>query len=159
MSLYHWPLGRLICKCAIFFFYGRLQICTINVIGQNMIMNSKQSSFTLHYLFYWNEKKNAFGILKAGYSVSSGWTLYLQQTSISSRLVGNRARKDPQHPPACCKRRMKWCVPSDKTGKIDAPWQSRCGRIKTPTLPKTLSVEHKSKFCCPSPTILMSPYE
>jgi hypothetical protein len=48
---------------------------------------------------------------------------------------------------------------SDETGKTEALCHSRCSKVKIPPCSKALSVEHRHKFCSPSPIMVTSPYK
>jgi hypothetical protein len=53
----------------------------------------------------------------------------------------------------------EWGGFSDETGKTEVPCHSRCGMIKIPPCSKTLSMEHRPKFCSsPSPVMVTIPY-
>jgi hypothetical protein len=52
----------------------------------------------------------------------------------------------------------EWGGPSDGTGKTKTPCHSRCGTIKIPSCSKSLSAEHRPKFCSPSPAMVTSPH-
>jgi hypothetical protein len=64
-----------------------------------------------------------------------------------------RVRIGPPHPLACRKKRSNGGGPSDETEKTEAPCHSRCGTIKIPPCSETLSAEHRTKFCSPSPAM------
>jgi hypothetical protein len=53
----------------------------------------------------------------------------------------------------------KWGGPLDETGKSEAPCHSRCGTVNIPPCSKTLSAEHRPRFCSPSPIKVTSPYK
>jgi hypothetical protein len=55
--------------------------------------------------------------------------------------------------------KTEWGGPSDETRKTEVPCHSRCGTIKIPSCSKTLSAEHRPKFCSPSPAMVASPYK
>jgi hypothetical protein len=72
-------------------------------------------------------------------------------------LVRIRVRINPPHPLVCRKRRLNGGDPSEETGKTEVPCHSRCCTIKIPPCSKALSIEHRPKFCSPSPEMVTSP--
>jgi hypothetical protein len=77
----------------------------------------------------------------------------------SGSPVRIRDRIDPPHPLVCRKRRLNGAVLRIRAEKTKAPYHSRYGTIKIPPCSKTLSAEHRPKFCSPSPVMVTSPYK
>jgi hypothetical protein len=65
-----------------------------------------------------------------------------------------QVRIDPPHPLVCRKRRLNGVVFRMRPEKM-----SRCVTVKMPPCSKTLSAEHRPKFCSPSPVMVTSPYK